>query len=323
MKPIISIIMPVYCTLNEILSSSLESAITQTFEDIEIIVVDDSPVDNSCEAIIKPFEERDNRILYISHKGNLGTLEARRTGVISARGDYILFLDADDELEYNACEIMYNAAKKNKADIVNCGANINGIENIPERKHKWLLACEEGFSLGLLINDDIMKNCFFHGKHSNVLWSKLISANLCREAYSVIPQVYCVITEDMLLYFFVVHFAKRYFGIPEKLYHYNIDNGITVERKQYSLEDWQRMCSNSNVYKIIFSWLKEHSEYFYLEPPFMRAMFNAIRLGLQRIKENIAIEIQPQAYNIFCEMWGSDLVKRVEKKMVVQDKKTE
>ena len=117
MRPLISIVMPVFCTPKEILTCSLESAITQSFEDIEIIVVDDSSVENSCEAIIKPFEARDDRIVYISHGGNLGTLEARRTGVMRARGNYTLFLDADDELEHNACEIMYKAAEKSKADI--------------------------------------------------------------------------------------------------------------------------------------------------------------------------------------------------------------
>ena len=323
MRPLISIIMPVFCTPKEILSRSLESAITQSFEDIEIIVVDDSPVENSCEAIIKPFEARDDRIVYISHDGNLGTLEARRTGVINASGKYILYFDPDDELTNETCEILYNAAKKNKANIVQCGAIINVLENIPEQRHKGLLSCEEGFTLGLLTGEEIARNCFLEGGHNKFIWSKLIDADLCRRALNEIPRVYCVLTEDLLIYFFVSIYAKRYFGIPEKLYQYNIADGISVPRREYSLEDWSKLCTCSHVFIIIISWIQTKQKRTELEDILLTMMMHEMRLGLLMLQKQISDELRPRAYEIFCEMWGEEYVKKVEKKMAGEGKKAE
>ena len=114
-------------------------------------------------------------------------------------------------------------------------------------------------------------------------------------------------------------FAKRYFSIPDKLYHYKIDAGITVPRKINTLEDWQKMCSSSNVFKIILSWIQNNQKYKVFEAPIMQMMLNETRLGLLIIKHSMLTEIQPQAYAIFCEMWGEGHVKRVEKKMAEQD----
>ena len=83
--PLISIIVPVYNT-EKYLRRCLDSLVNQTFNDIEIIIVNDCSQGN-CKEIIEEYKEKDNRIKYIEHSENKGTLIARKTGSIEAEGD--------------------------------------------------------------------------------------------------------------------------------------------------------------------------------------------------------------------------------------------
>lgn len=110
--PKLSIIIPVYnCELY--IERCLESLLNQTLQDLEIILVDDGSKDKSLE-LIKKFS--DNRIKIFSQT-NQGQSKARNTGLDIATGEYIGFVDADDWVDLNFYEKLYNAAKNNNADI--------------------------------------------------------------------------------------------------------------------------------------------------------------------------------------------------------------
>src|SRR5699024_8084583 len=123
--PKVSIIVPVY-NVEKYLKQALESAVNQTLNDIEIICIDDCSTDNSLN-ILKEYQLKDNRIKIIEQKENKGQGVARNLGLNIAEGEYIMFLDPDDWLELNACEIAYNQISKNKNDIVFFGTT-NHIE---------------------------------------------------------------------------------------------------------------------------------------------------------------------------------------------------
>ncbi len=93
MNPTVSVIIPTYNRAN-LVSRAIKSVLNQTYQDFEIIVVDDCSEDNT-EEIVKSFN--DSRIRYIKHKKNKGGSAARNTGIKRARGKYIAFLDDDDE----------------------------------------------------------------------------------------------------------------------------------------------------------------------------------------------------------------------------------
>ncbi|WP_288193359.1 glycosyltransferase family 2 protein [uncultured Methanobrevibacter sp.] len=114
----ISVIMPVY-NASEFLNMSINSLIKQSFNDLELICVDDGSTDNSLE-ILNKFSSKYNFIKVIRQK-NMGSGKARNNGIDNASGDYIAFLDADDIfVDKNALEIMYKTAVNNNADMV-CG----------------------------------------------------------------------------------------------------------------------------------------------------------------------------------------------------------
>ena len=118
MKPTISVIIPVY-NVERYLARCLDSALNQTFSDIEVIAIDDGSPDNSA-AVLKGYAEKDNRVCVITQP-NQGTSVARNNGLAQATGEYVFFLDADDSLHPQALEITYVQMQKYKADLVTVG----------------------------------------------------------------------------------------------------------------------------------------------------------------------------------------------------------
>lgn len=121
----ISIIVPVYNT-EDYLEKCLNSLITQTIQDIEIICVNDGSSDGSLN-ILKEFERKDTRIKVINQP-NLGVSCARNNAMKIAQGEYIGFVDSDDWVEKNFYEKLYNAAIAYKCDIA-CGEIFRPTEN--------------------------------------------------------------------------------------------------------------------------------------------------------------------------------------------------
>lgn len=116
--PKVSVIVPFY-NVEKYIKKCLNSLINQTLEEIEIILVNDGSQDNSYE-IAKQFQEKyPNKIKYYE-KPNGGLGDARNFGINYATGEYIAFLDSDDYVELTAYEEMYEKAKQENADMVEC-----------------------------------------------------------------------------------------------------------------------------------------------------------------------------------------------------------
>jgi N-acetyllactosaminide beta-1,6-N-acetylglucosaminyl-transferase len=114
---LISIIVPVY-NAEKYIEKCVGSLIKQTYEKIEIILIDDGSKDNSYK-ICKEMQSRDSRIISLS-KSNGGASSARNRGLKEAKGEYIAFVDADDYVEKDYVQIMYEAIEKNGSDIAIC-----------------------------------------------------------------------------------------------------------------------------------------------------------------------------------------------------------
>ena len=111
----VSVIIPIYNACRYI-RPTLDSVISQTLTDIEIICVDDGSTDTSLD-MIKIYQKMDSRIRIIT-KTNGGPALARNNGLARARGEYLAFLDADDFYEIDMLEKMYARAKVDDLDIV-------------------------------------------------------------------------------------------------------------------------------------------------------------------------------------------------------------
>jgi glycosyltransferase involved in cell wall biosynthesis len=116
--PKVSVIVPIY-NVEKYLEKCINSLLSQTLEDIQIILVNDGSKDNSGN-IAKEYEKNNkDKVIYVE-KENGGLSDARNYGLKYATGDFIAFLDSDDYIEKNAYEEMYNKAIEENADYVEC-----------------------------------------------------------------------------------------------------------------------------------------------------------------------------------------------------------
>ncbi len=113
--PLISIVIPVY-NVEPYLKKCLDSVCYQTLKEVEIICVNDASTDNSL-AIVKEYAKNDDRIKIIDFKKNQGVSIARNKGIDIAQGEYIGFMDADDYVDLDFYEKLYNIAKSENSDI--------------------------------------------------------------------------------------------------------------------------------------------------------------------------------------------------------------
>ena len=114
MKKLVSIIVPVF-NVEKYLRQCLDSILGQTFNQFEVIIVNDGSTDNS-GVICQEYEARDNRIVYLE-KENGGVSEARNLGLDFATSEYIIFIDSDDWIEPTYVEVLYEKIEEYQADI--------------------------------------------------------------------------------------------------------------------------------------------------------------------------------------------------------------
>ena len=139
--PKVSVIVPVY-NAEQYLKRCLDSICFQTLKDIEIICINDASTDDSLR-ILKEYALLDNRIKVVNFEQNQEVSHARNTGIEMARGEYIGFVDSDDEIVCDFYEKLYTAAKKVDADVSKgtlktiCG-EYSGVQNSNDniRKNK-------------------------------------------------------------------------------------------------------------------------------------------------------------------------------------------
>ncbi len=117
-NPLISVIVPVY-KVEKYLDRCVESIVNQTYTNLEIILVDDGSPDN-CPAMCDAWAQKDKRINVV-HQENSGRGAARNAGLSEATGEWIGFVDADDEITADYYEVLLLNADKLSADIVACG----------------------------------------------------------------------------------------------------------------------------------------------------------------------------------------------------------
>lgn len=117
MSPKISVIIPV-CNIQEYVGPCIESVLTQTYDNLDIIIINDGSTDSSL-AICEEYASRDNRIKIISQE-NKGLSTARNTGINLATGSYVSFVEGKDILSPLFIEVLYNLATSYNADIAQC-----------------------------------------------------------------------------------------------------------------------------------------------------------------------------------------------------------
>ena len=124
---VISVIVPIY-RVEEYLNQCIESIVNQTYQNLQIILVDDGSPDR-CGEMCEEWARRDKRI-EVLHKKNGGLSDARNAGLAIATGDCIAFVDSDDWIEPTMYEAMLSVLAKENADLVACGI----VDSYPDKE---------------------------------------------------------------------------------------------------------------------------------------------------------------------------------------------
>lgn len=158
---LVSVILPIY-NVEKYIKKALDSVINQTLKEIEIICVNDCTPDKSFE-IVKEYALKDNRFVLIEQETNLGQGVARNKALEIASGEFIMFLDPDDWLELDACEVMYKSAIENNANVVQ-GCFNKIFQNEIDNKYKFsdIEILNKKYSLSLMQNSFIDIRTFYN-----------------------------------------------------------------------------------------------------------------------------------------------------------------
>ena len=219
---LISVIVPVY-NVAQYLEKSIASIQKQTYQNLEIILVDDGATDESgrlCDSIA----EQDDRVSVL-HKKNEGLSQARNDGMKQAHGDYLIFIDSDDYIHPEMIKNLYEQLVKEEADVSSCGVmNVyaNGESPQSENQDAYFVCDSQTFLREYLIGEKIP------GTICNKLIKKKIAAQL------TFPKG--LIYEDAYYHFDLIKLTKKYV-VNTKPYYYYFHRGDSITTKPYAEKD--------------------------------------------------------------------------------------
>ena len=239
----ISVIIPVY-NVEDYLRECLDSICNQTFDDIEIICVNDGSTDSSPE-ILNEYARKDSRVKIIS-QNNQGLAASRNNGYALAQGKYIYFIDSDDYLQEDALEKLYNNAISNDSDMVLFKfQKVDDFKNV----HKRGVAFRIDNILGDVDYDNLT---FTYRDVKKQVMNSAFSACLKlykKEFIDTLDFTFPVGLnfEDVPVHVMVMIEAERISFVPESLYNYRSNpnsilnstaNGFDIFKVIYMVEDY-------------------------------------------------------------------------------------
>lgn len=222
---LVSIIIPIY-NVAPYVEKCLRSVMAQTYRKLEVIIVDDCGTDNSMEIVGELLAENENSDMLfkiLHHEKNRGLSAARNTGMQAATGDYIYFLDSDDQIAPYCLELMVERAKKYpKCQMVFAGAHV------PNGKHRWLDYKHKFYLPEYSDNrDGLQKSMLKRYVLGMTAWNKLISRDFIVKHGLQFSEG--LIHEDELWNFQIASYIQTACFIRQNTYLYNIrENSIVT-----------------------------------------------------------------------------------------------
>lgn len=315
----------------------LESLCTQDFSPLQIIVVDDNALaheQKECRSFITQFQKQNKKlphakdIEYICLEGNRGLVEARRTGFENAKGAFTLTVDSDDMLvRDDAVSTLYHAATGTPADggnmpaggvnmpaggydIVHCATLLEGRERIHSEELRYKLNLAEHPAPHDMVLDCGDLSSFFLGKGGPclILWAKLYKTQSALEAFSHVPNMYCVLAEDLVLSYFFSREMHSYRTIDDALYSYTVNVGISSDAKIFDAQTWNKTCSVSSVFTAILYDMEERpfEEGSPVPQRLNELYYHYITSNALALAHQVDASLYDEAREIFIEAWGEE-----------------
>ncbi len=272
----VSVCVPVY-NQEKYLEECIKSLVEQTLKEIELIFVDDGSTDKSID-ILKKYQQSYENIKVITQK-NQGLGGARNTGIKNAVGEYIGFVDADDFIELDMYEKLYNKAKEESAEIVMCDYDF--YPNSNTKKKKWFTPYK-GKIDGEFLNRNTQP------------WNKIVSNKLIKDLNF---EFYRKNGDGMFIYLMLC--ANKITSINDKLYKYRV--GHSSMSTNYKMENFEisiASCIQQNELLKNTKYSEELKEYFEYRMIYtlLQAIAVAAKLGEKEIYKKYIEQLKQKKY---------------------------
>ena len=282
-KPLVSIIVPVY-NAEQFLPKCLDSLINQTYQEIEIICVNDGSQDASLD-ILNNYARQDLRIKVID-KENEGVSRARSEALDFVRGTYIMFVDADDWIEAQTCETVVNKAIETSADVIIWPyMRVHNSESMPKNIFDKDVEFDENDvkkkihrrMIGM-VGDELA-----HPENADALctvWGKLYKADIIKNNKLEFIDLSEIGTyEDGMFNLYYFEHVKKAIYLNKHMYHYRRTNSdsVTSAYKEDLYIRWQRLFELMHNYIVCNDLSQEYED----------ALNNRIALSLLGLGLNI------------------------------------
>lgn len=234
-RRIVSVLVPVF-NVEEYLGECIDSILLQSYDCIQVILVDDGSTDGSWE-ICQEYVSKDRRV-EAYHQSNLGVAATRNHLLDKIRGDYFLFIDSDDWIEPNMLEYLVDLLEKEGAGISMCDKVINGVTPFNTEPSVFCIDRERAVF-------DFLQHGYFKG----MLWNKLIRSSLLSNNRFITDISY---GEDALFCWELLKKVDIVAVSNKQLYHYRMNpNSISHcfgERKFSAYEVWNKITDDTSAF---------------------------------------------------------------------------
>lgn len=258
----VSVIVPVYNT-SKYLPDCLGSIISQSYSNVEIVVINDASTDRST-AICRRYQKNDGRIILVENESNVGLAESRNIGIRQSSGDYILFVDSDDYIDKFTVEKTLAQVELTGSSICEF-LNYQITDNVEFEDGKYI--SKKKISSGL----ECLENYLTHAKPGFTkieVWNKLFSRQLFNDVVFPAGRYF----EDAAIIFRLYASSDKVAYIPARLYYYRKRNGsiTTSPLSQKKIDDtYYFLSETSNFIRGTIPKLANELDYF---------IFNIVRL---------------------------------------------
>lgn len=283
LKPLVSIIVPVY-NVEQYLPQCLDSIVNQTYKNLEIICVNDGSEDSSAD-ILNRYAEQDSRFVIIN-KENEGVSVARNKALEAVSGEYIMFVDSDDWIDVNTCEIAVGKAVETSADVV-MWSYISESKNRSDKK----IIFDDEFIFDDTRVKQILRRRFIgisgselaHPEQADSLcpvWGKMYKSNIILESNVKFIDLDIIGTyEDGLFNMEVFKYVHKAVYLPVNLYHYRRTNSESQTAK-YRPRLFEQLL---RLFDIMHNYITENN----LPQEYENALSNRIALSILGLGLNI------------------------------------
>lgn len=291
--PKISIIVAAY-NVDKYLEQCINSIVSQSLRDIEIIIVNDGSTDNT-RSVIEKFQKNDERIIVINQE-NSGISKVRNIGLGKATGEFVLFVDGDDWIQHDSLLKLYNLAKIEKADVV-C---FNFFYAYKDKN----IICNDFKVFDKLDSHEFIKATLLLDI-SPVIWAKLLRREFLVDNMIKCPE-YVAFGEDMVTSVNIALNSKKVAFLNEPLYFYRQREGsiskelsekvLTIEKAVEFIGELLDKYDKMNIFMDEYKYIVYRNMYYYLVVTNNKV--NKIQYKLYKIWKSKNVDMSNNQYYI-------------------------